>query len=222
MGVGVEVREETLVEVAVGVLVGVAVSVGAMIVMIAPWTGNPLAWVDCPLFPDMPVTLNESVSVPMAADEIAAVISNVTLPFPGTTILFKLSVAVVPLNVALVIDTPFSHSVTDVTSVEAFPVSDKTRLVSVTGLLLGFVTWICCTVTPDAPGAWIEFEGGEAPCETCKVIGVGVGVNVTVGVLVGVDVAVDVFVGTFVDVLVGVGVEISVLVGVGVGVGVEV
>ncbi len=153
----------------------------------------------------------------MAVVEIVAVISNVTLPFPGTTVLFKLSVTDGPLNVALVIDTPFSYTVTDVISAEGFPdvlVSVKTRLVSVTGVLLGFVTWICCTVTPDAPGTWLVFGGGEVPCETCKVTDVGVGVNVTVGVLVGVDVAVNVFVGTIVGVLVGVGVEIGVLVGV--------
>ncbi len=205
------------------VYVDVAVAVGASIVTTAPWTGNPLEWVDCPLVPVIPVTLNESVSVPMAVVEIAATISNVTLPFPGTTVLFKLSVTDGPLNVALVTDTPFSYTVTDVMSVEGFPdvlVSVKTRLVSVTGLLLGFDTRTCCTVTADAPGTWLVFGGGEVPCETCKVTGVGVGVDVTVGV--GVDVGVNVFVGTFVDVLVGVGVEVAVLVGVGVGVGVEV
>src|SRR5690242_13253149 len=96
---------------------------------------------------------------------------------------------------------PFSHRVTPV-MFAGFPVpeTDKVRPVKVRPERLGFVRTICWTVTPEAPGSWLELGGGLVPwvADTVTWVGVEEGVRVAVAVLA------RVFVGVAVAVKVGV------------------
>ena len=152
----------------------------------------------------------------------------------------KLKVAVLPVKLAVAITVPFFRSETEVIPVGEAPVSVRVRLLKVTLFPPGLVSWICWTVTPDAPGAWVEPFGGFEPCEACitvTTVGVEVTVTVDVGEFVGVEVGVSVAWGVglkvqvfpnpstqevLVRVAVGVKVGVQVRVGAGESVGVKV
>jgi hypothetical protein len=125
----------------------------------------------------------------------------------------KLKVAVVvPPKLVVEMTVPLSTSDTDVIPVAEVFVSLKVKLLKVTILVPGFVNRICCIVTPEAPGIWVELEGGFEPCEACTITSVGVPVNVMVEVTVAVAVGVVVLVAVFVKVLVDVDVAVWVAV----------
>jgi hypothetical protein len=121
----------------------------------------------------------------------------------------KLKVAVVvPLKLVLEITVPLSTSDTEVIPVVEVCVSLKVKLLKVTILLPGLLNRTCCIVTLEAPGTWVELEGGFEPCEACTVTSVGVPVSVMVEVAVLIAVEVNVLVAVFVKVLVGVAVAV--------------
>ncbi len=128
------------------------------------------------------------------------------------------------MKLAVDTDTPFFKSVTEVIPDVVAPVSVKVRLVRFTGLIPGFVMTICSNDTPEAPGNCELLPGGDDPCETSTVTGVGDGVGVFVGVpvftrvLVTVEVTVRVALLVAVEVGVSVAVFAKVLVKVGVAV----
>src|SRR5580658_1275337 len=120
----------------------------------------------------------------------------------------RLKVSVVPVKGAVERTVPFATRDTELIPVEEAPVSVRVKLFKVMLLLPGLVSWICCTVTPAAPGIWVELLGGLDPCEACTVTTVGVKVNVTVEVGVWVAVKVVVSVAVFVKMLVAVNVAV--------------
>lgn len=79
---------------------------------------------------------------------------------------------------------PSSTSDTEVIPEGDAPVSVRVKLVKVTVFPPGLVNWICWTVTPAAPGTWVELMGGLEPWELWTVTSVGVVVNVKVEVSV--------------------------------------
>lgn len=81
----------------------------------------------------------------------------------------KLKVAVVPLKLAVEITVPSSTSDMEVIPVGGTPDSLRVKLLKVTTLVPGLVSWICCIVTLEAPATWVEFEGGLVPCEAWTV-----------------------------------------------------
>ena len=116
----------------------------------------------------------------------------------------KLKVAVPPVKVAFEMTVPLSTSDTDVIPVGDIPDSVRVKLLKVTALLPGLVSWTCCIVTPEAPADWVELAGGFGPCEVCIVTSVGVVVNVRVEVAVEVAVGVAVLVAKLANVFVAV------------------
>jgi hypothetical protein len=120
----------------------------------------------------------------------------------------RLKVSVVPVKGVVEITVPSATRDTELIPVEEAPVSVRVKLLKVTLLLPGLVSWICCTVTPAAPGIWVELFGGLDPCEACTITTVGVKVNVTVEVGLWVAVEVVVRVAVFVKMLVAVKVAV--------------
>lgn len=98
----------------------------------------------------------------------------------------KLKIAVVPLKLVVEITVPLFTNDTEVIPVGVVPDSVRVKLLKVTALLPGLVSWTCCIVTLDAPATWVELAGGFGPCEVCTVTSVAVAVTVKVAVFVNV------------------------------------
>src|SRR5690348_616530 len=90
----------------------------------------------------------------------------------------KLKIAVLPLKVAEVMDTPLAYK-TRFVIFAGFPEPDtaRTSWVRVMVELLGFVNRICCTGILESPASWFEFPGGLEPWEAVTVTAVGVEVG---------------------------------------------
>lgn len=102
-------------------------------------------------------------------------------------VLVRLKVAVVPVKLAVEITVPLSRRDMDVIPAAEGPV-ETLRLVMVTTLALGLVSWTCCIRTLEAPATWEELAGGFGPWEASTVTIVGVGVVVIVEVVLEVSV----------------------------------
>lgn len=100
---------------------------------------------------------------------------------PGMILLLlNAKVADIPLTGMVVITVPLSTSDTDVTPVGS--VIPRIKLLKVTALLPGLVSWTCWMVTPEAPAACEELEGGFDPAAACTITCVEVAVKVAVEV----------------------------------------